>query len=170
MALDATLSQQHGKSVELTKFPIETGATPSDHAIRRPDSYRLDGIVTNAPLEKPEDIESGRFIGRAETARGLLESIVEARSPLTIDTGSKVHEMMMMVDLQFSKDNSAGDCTKFSAAFEKVVQVDSETVALPRSTKPGVSRGGKKPTTKAPEPVKKRVSVLQQMVKKIRGQ
>lgn len=167
LPLDAAVSQQHVKSVEVTKYPVEDGAVISDHAILLQDTYQVEGLVSNAPLVDPA--EMGAMARRAETARDRLEAIIVAREPVTIDTGAKVLEMMVLSGLTFPRDSAAGDCTRFSCSATQITVSRSETVALPRSGKPGVKRGGRQPTQAAPEPVKRRVSVLKQLIDAIRN-
>lgn len=167
LAIDAALSQSHAKTVEVTKFPIEDGAMVADHAILRPDTYQLEGVVSNTPLVQPDAMPAAAR--RAESARDVLEAIIVAREAITIDSGAKVLEMMVLSSLVFPKDGATGDCTKFTCQAEQITVRQSETVPIPRSTKPGAAHGGRQPTQKAPEPVKARVSVLQQLVNMARG-
>jgi hypothetical protein len=167
LVLDAAISQSHVLSVEVTKFPIEDGATISDHAIALPDTYQLEGLISNAPLLRPEDMPAAAR--RAENARDLLKALIAAREGVTIDTGSEVLSMMVLSGLTFPKEAAVGDCTKFSCTATQITAVRSETVPIPRSTKPGAAKGGRQPTQKASAPVEAKVSVLKQIVNKIRG-
>lgn len=47
---DATISEQHTLSVNVTSHPIETGATMTDHIRPNPDSLTLDFFITNTPI------------------------------------------------------------------------------------------------------------------------
>lgn len=167
LALDAALSQGHAVAVEVTKFPVEDGSVISDHAILKPDTYRVDGLVSNTPVVDAEQMAGNER--RAESARALLEVIVRAREPVTIDTGGKVLESMMLSALDFPRDAALGDATRFSLTAEQIQTVQAETVAIPRSPKPAIKKGGKQPTTAAGAAVKKRVSVLKQLVNALKG-
>lgn len=167
LALDAALSQSHAVAVEVTKFPVEDGSTISDHAILKPDTYRVDGLVSNTPVVASDQMAGNER--RAESARALLEIIVRTREPVTIDTGGKVLEAMMLSALDFPRDAALGDATRFSLTAEQIQTVQGETVAIPRSPKPALKKGGKQPTSAASEPVKQRVSILKQIANGLRG-
>lgn len=168
LSIDAALSRTHTKTVEVTKYPVEDGTVISDHAILRPDTYQLDGLVSNTPPVS-ELVLSVMAPRRAETARDLLESIIESRLPVTIRTEVKDYPMMVLSNLSFPTDPTTGDATRFSCSAEQIVKVKSETVAIPNSGKAGATHGGRQPTQKAPEPVKKKVSVLKSLVDWARG-
>jgi hypothetical protein len=167
LALDAALSQSHALAVEVTKFPVEDGTVVSDHAILQPDSYRVEGIVTNTPVVTADEMAGNDR--RAESARALLEIIVRTREPVTIDTGGKVLELMVLSALDFPRDAALGDATRFTLSATQIVTVQGETVAIPRSPKPALKKGGKQPTSIAPAPVQKRVSVLKLLANALRG-
>lgn len=169
LQIDATLTQQHSKSVELTKYPVEDGTSVSDHAIRKPDAYRLDGIITNTPVVTAEEMSNGINDRRAETARDILEGIVAARKPVTIDAGSRVLDNMVMTSLEIPRDASLGDCTRFMASLEEIVTVKTETSALPKAKKAGVQHGGRQPTKKADAPTQKKASIATQVFDAIKG-
>lgn len=168
LQVDAALSQSHTKTVEVTKHPIEDGADAADHAILRPDSYALDGLVSNTPLVSAAEMETGVYARRAETARDVLEGIAAARRPVTVDTGSKVLEQMMLSKLTFTA--SGGDCTRFNAALEQITTKRSETSAAVLPSGAGeIKHGGRQPTQAASAPVEKKTSVLKGLVDGLRG-
>ncbi|SRR6266498_3269381 len=159
LVIDATLSQEGSGTVEVTKFPIEDGSNVNDHAILRPVSYRLEGVISNTPPIPNDVMEAGEFDGHAETAREILESIRAAKKDVTIDAGSKVYDRMVMTELRFPRDVETGDALKFSACFEQITKVTSQVATVPKSLGGSKVKGGKKPTDKASQPAAKKASV-----------
>jgi hypothetical protein len=48
--LDASLSETHSMSAEVTNHPVEEGSEISDHIRKQPDSIQISGVVSNTPL------------------------------------------------------------------------------------------------------------------------
>lgn len=168
LEVDATLTQVAAKSVEVTRFPVEDGSTISDHAIKRPDTYRLDGVISNTPAvaiagvdptnATGEEVEAAKFWSdtRAQSARDRIESFVG--QACTVDTGSKVFTNMVLEGVEFPRDGATGDAVVFSASFTKVTTAASETAPIPKAVGGTKKKGGKKPTEAASEPVKRKTS------------
>ncbi len=171
--IDATISLTHGLTAEVTQHPIESGATVSDHVLVRPDSVKLEGIISNAPIrtglrnapseeEFKEQTKAGAYANRAELVRDVLEAIWRSRESVKIDAG-KVYEDMVLNALEFPEDASLGDAVRFSATFLRVRYVESRVVAMPKTDKPKERSHGKRPTEKATAPTSARAksTVLQ---------
>lgn len=47
---DATLSEQHTSSAQVTEHPVETGANITDHVRPMLDKVQLEGFITNTPI------------------------------------------------------------------------------------------------------------------------
>jgi hypothetical protein len=163
LELDAALSRESTKSVEVTRFPVENGSVISDHAIRSPDCYRLEGLISNTPAIARERlevmIEAGTVVTqRAQDARDRLEEISEQKLPVTIEAGGRQFPNMIMTSLVFPEDASTGDAVRFSASFEQVRTVATLTERVPQApdAAAGKVKGGRKPTEQADDSVKKR--------------
>jgi hypothetical protein len=50
MQMDAVLSENHSREVEPTKFPIENGASISDHIMVAPLELELQCLITDSPI------------------------------------------------------------------------------------------------------------------------
>lgn len=175
LELDAALARESSKSVEVTKFPIEDGSVISDHAIRAPDSYRLEGLISNTPATKREvlevQIEAGTVVSsRAQDGRARLEEINDMKLPVTIEAAGRRFENMVMTRISFPEDPATGDVVRFSSSFDQIRTVTTRIEAVPKgSAAADKVRGGRKPTEQATPAVEKKASVLKQIVDAIRG-
>lgn len=168
LPVDATMARETAKAVEVTKFPIEDGSVVSDHAIRAPDTYRMDGMITNTPTLPAEWVE-GLYDHFWQGARDVLEGILERKGVTTIITPDRTYEDMIMTDLRFPEDSSTGDALRFSCSFERLIRVSSQTVQLPKTSKSAKVDGGRKTTEKASPVVERKASLAKQGVDYIRG-
>ena len=126
LVVDATISHRSTDVVELTKYPVERGQNPTDHARLHPPKFVMEGLFSNTKgaLHKPGEA------GPAEFAATRLQIWLSARKPLAIATDSTFFNDMMMTSLDIVRDQRTGDAVRFSASFEGVVFVNSEMVAL----------------------------------------
>jgi hypothetical protein len=162
--LDAAISRSTELSVEVTKFPVETGAVISDHAILAPDRFQLSGMISNTPTIADTRQKDTR---RAQDARDRLKDIRQRRVAVTIEANGERHENLVMIALSFPEDGSTGDAVHFSASFERILMATTQVEALPKPpTAPGrgKEKGGKKPTEKASAPVQKKTSTAVDIV------
>ncbi len=174
LELDAAITEQHSADAEVTQFPVEAGPSVSDHVRVLPERLRIEGVVSNTPLPSAPGVGAARyrdyarevgeaqrggqfgsvenpFSQRAETAYFRLKAIHGAGVPITVSTALQDYPDMILKSLDVPRAGDLGDAVHFSAEFWKVVQVQTETVALERSPKPGKRQRGKKPTEKLDE-------------------
>ena len=106
---DAVLEDTLEFSVDIPTYPIESGASISDHRILKPCRYRLTGIVSNSPVMNPSSLS---YWG------GLAGSIgVGALSNLT-------NNPLVAAVAGLSIGFLAGtDETRAGAALERLVQI-----------------------------------------------
>jgi hypothetical protein len=169
ITVDATLTQEADKSVEVTKFPIEDGSNINDHAIRKPDRYRLEGVFSSTPPVPADELEAGEADRHADVSRAVLEDILEAKKAVEIAAGSRTYERMVMTELRFPQDVETGEACKFSASFEQITTVATQTVEVPKALG-GKTKGGRKPAENANAAAVKKTSVAKAALKLTKGE
>lgn len=68
---DSVPNQEAEATVLVTDFPVESGAVVSDHVLKNPDTFRLEGVVTNTPHVARVDLASGDRL----TVNGQVSSV-----------------------------------------------------------------------------------------------
>ncbi len=129
--LDASLSESHQFTSEVTQFPVEDGSVITDHIQNKPDKLDINGFVTNTPvrfLGSVDLIRTSGDSGRTELAFEALERIHRDRELVTIVTNLKTYEDMALESLTVPRNATIGDVLEFSASFVKVVKVSSALV------------------------------------------
>jgi len=144
LSLDATLRETHERTNDVPIFPIENGATISDHVRSLPITVLIDGFVTNSPVSLLG--AGGIFLNnsfgnnrtRVESAFDFLEEQYAGsldldgntiREPIIIVTGLRTYNNMIMTRLSVPRDRSTGDALNFSATFQQLDIVDTLLVA-----------------------------------------
>lgn len=160
--LDAALTEHHTGEVEVTEHPVEEGFNITDHSRPKPDSLTLEGIVSNTPLSTTQQrriIDSrGQRLetataedqvqgepGYAEAAYVKLRDLRDTGKVITVVTGLRTYDNMVMVSLSIPRDGRTGDALRFSAGFRQVRVVKTKAttfvVAKESKAKPTVKMG-----------------------------
>lgn len=166
LEFDATLTEQHSAQAEVTQFPVETGASISDHVVVRPARLRLEGLVSNTPIQdvfpgQAPDAEDRRgsvakgrtseWSGRAGAAYTQLVVLHELGTPVRVSTQLRDYDSMVIQTLEVPRDAETGDVLRFMMELQQVNTVATRTIDLEKSDKPAKRSLGRQPTKKAPE-------------------
>lgn len=183
LQIDATLNEIHSAQAEVTEHPVEQGSDISDHVRPKPVELKIEGVVSDTPLDSallgiatrslpPLGLAAQaassitNLLAKSSFARGAFDTLRKLRDagqPLTIFTPYRTYTSMVMTDLQVIRDTQGGEGMHFTAAFKQVLTVQSATVQvqLPQSAQ-GPLDMGTQSTTPAPGKVTKNISVLYQ--------
>lgn len=149
-------------AAKATQFPVETGATISDHVTQEPDLLRFEGLVTDTPL--PSNVGMGleaigtnmleTFRGRAALAYAALLAVKEAGQLVTFDTPLRFYEDMIIEALETSESAETGGALSFSISARKIRTTATATVPAPKieAAQPKMKQGRKPTKEKAEGP------------------
>lgn len=134
LVLDASLNEVHTMPSKVTQFPIETGATITDHVTNEPVKVSITGFVSNNPIlpsDQRAQIDLGNLpppLRRAQAALFDLKRIRGKRLPVSIVTGLDNYSDMVMSTLTINRNSSVGDALEFTAEFVQVQFVSSASI------------------------------------------
>jgi hypothetical protein len=123
---DVVTSENWEDTSEITRFPVESGLSITDHIIRQPVRLSLEGVVTNTPL--PPTIP---LFQRAQAAYERLRELHDSGSVVAVSSGLRIQESMGISSVGLVLDASTGDAIAPSVTLEEVRIVQSVTVAVP---------------------------------------
>lgn len=153
--IDASLSETHTYEADVTSYPVESGATITDNVRPKPITVELECIVSDAPLavvlqaRRQKDLADPAFADSPSTeALDRMVAIRDEREPVTIETGLKVYQNMIMTSFVTTLDKDTGKALKFTASFVQITIV-SNIRARVRVSSPGVP-SSKNKTSGAP--------------------
>lgn len=150
ISVDAVLREQHRLDSTVTQFPVEDGATISDHIYDQPVVIVLDGFVSTDAIEGYDPDAVSRTL-RA------LEQMRENKQAVRLWTNLKNYDGMVLTSLQIDRDLQNGrraastvtdpngttynfsgsDSMRFTAQFTEIKTVQSQTVTVAPAPKPG---------------------------------
>jgi hypothetical protein len=149
--LDVTLVETHSAQAEVTQHPVEVGADISDHYRQKPREVRIQGIVTDTPIDGSlinaalraapglgialagaESVSKAIF-GQADVMRStfdLMQRIRDTGTMLQVWTPYRVYQNMLMTDFEVTRDQKGGEALYFTATFREVFLVASSTATI----------------------------------------
>ena len=118
--VDGYLSEEHEASVSHTSYPVESGASLTDHAVRRPDKLKLEGWVSDL-LPADTAFRGAPLQQRAAEAWGQIDLLMTRRRPLTVTTRLKVYRNMLLTKASAPVNGGTGYGLRFTLELEEVL-------------------------------------------------
>ena len=147
IVIDATVSEDHNSSCNVTDNPVEDGAKVTDHVQLKPAELTIQGVITDAPLGFAVigNIQQVRNIIQGQSARSIdayndLLALQKSRRPFTVLTSLKRYENMILVDLSVPRTAQTGRSIHFSAKMKQIRIVENLITGISRSNIPGLAK------------------------------
>lgn len=145
LTLDATLYESHDYINQITRFPVEDGADISDHIKQEPDTYTVEGFITNSPINLLQRIaDVNRDLSRSEVSNNVelaLDALLkisgrtingEKTAPqlVTVVSGLRVYKEMALEVINIPVNPRTGQAMNFTAKLTEFRKVESITVEI----------------------------------------
>jgi hypothetical protein len=160
--LDVSISEQHTSTNEVTDHPVEVGVNIVDHVRPKPDVLKIEGMVSNTPLPSsdapayPVTVNGITFLSksqfqaaRAGTAYSDLLSLQSSASLITVVTGLRTYDNMVIESLDVPRDAKVGQALRFSCTLKQIKTAVLQTAKIVPTAK--VDKGKKATTTPTKE-------------------
>ncbi len=126
---DATLSESHSLSADVTEHPAEEGSNFSDHIRTQPWNLELNGVVSNTPLvflaslnaSSPIENDTTAVQDRAGLAFAELERIMQDGELVTVFTSLREYENMALANLSAQRDAASGNVANMTLSLKEVI-------------------------------------------------
>ena len=130
LQIDVTPNVNLSHSMAVTSFPVEGGATISDHAQKLPEVVTISGIISSTPLRV---ISFTPIIGDARPRAGfeILTELEDSSELVRIVTDLKTYDSMALTNLSAPRRADTKHAVFFTATFTEITVVSSEVVVLP---------------------------------------
>ena len=132
--VDVTPTEIHTLDSEITHSPVEVGVDITDHIRPKPRTYSIqNGLVSECPIPSAPG-QAPDTTGPGQAYQSLVE-IWENQALLTITTGIERYDNMAMTSAPVTRTAKDGNSLRFSATFEEIQIVQSQTVQIARALK-----------------------------------
>ena len=130
--VDSYPSVEHRLELGTTEHPVESGATLTDHAVKRRERLRMEGWVSDLLPAPGRDLEPD---GATDTWNAIVE-LFENRTPVTIVTSLRVYRNMLIIRAVAPVNRRTGRALRFTIDFAEVIFTSTDFQQL---TPDGVS-------------------------------
>lgn len=151
LELDAVTQHGHQLDADITQYPIELGADPSDHIQPKAEMLSLGATVAEWRLGDPAPAP-GAKPSRIPTAMALLVRIRDTGTLVTFKGLGRSLDGCGLSKLTFDFDAKSSNTLRFSCALTHIHQVQTRAVPIVRTSSPKGAPTvdeGVKPTTDA---------------------
>ncbi len=139
---DVTILEHHHDSLTMTRHPVEKGANITDHAYKEPADLTIRcgwGDSTFASLiNSVIDISDSELLSRAIGNTLSIDEVYEAllkmqedRETLTIYTGKRKYDDMLLVDINVMTDLETENSLMATLKFRQVLYVSTSITTVP---------------------------------------
>lgn len=129
VTFDAVLQRTQTVNTTVTKFPVETGATISDHGNTDAPALSINGIVGAAPLHVGEGQPGGP--DRVQRAFDAIMRMQSDVAPLKVITPERTYANMLITSTSVAKDAATGDALGITIGLQQILTATSAEVRLP---------------------------------------
>ena len=141
VTFDATMSESHESTTEITDHPVEDGADITDHLKRMPDEFSLTGIVTDDPLvvERSTNATAANTGGdpnqRAVSAYVFLRTAKDQGRLVRVFTKLRDYRNMAIASLTVDRDKGNSRILEADITLREIVIAVTEQVEAPTPAK-----------------------------------
>ncbi len=136
--VDGYYAEEHKLKVSKTSYPVESGATLVDHAVREPNKLKLQGWVSDLMPSASATLTAVRS-ERGTAAWLEILRVMEERQPLSVVTALAVYDNMLITSATAPVDRTTGLSLRFTIELEEVLLRNVSRDAFGPETAP--SRG-----------------------------
>ena len=155
ITIDASISEDHVSTAELTENPVEDGGDITDHVRIKPLELTIEGVISDTPVTFSVINNISGIINtvtsifgntsRSVDAYNELIKLQQSRDPFKVVTGLKVYENMILTELSIPRTAQTGNAIHFSATMRQIQIAKSETTGIStRSLSTSVTSLGQK--------------------------
>ena len=153
IVIDATISEEHKTSCDMTENPVEDGAKITDHVQLKPAELVIEGVITDTPLGYAVIGNIQNIVRSVSTLFGKnarsvdayndLIALQKSRRPFTVVTGLKRYESMILTELSVPRTIDTGKAIHFRAVMKEIRIVKSKTSTLSNTTNNSLAKKAK---------------------------
>lgn len=135
-------NESSADTLEITKHPVQRGATISDHAYKNPVTLSVQAYFKDNAISAITSLFS---FGGASPLEVIYQSLLKLQSdliPFDVITPKRIYKNMLFQALGQTTDKNTNACLAINATFQEVIIVDISTSVIPRLSQKNAGRTG----------------------------
>jgi len=116
----AIVSEDHKSTVQITKFPIQTGFELSNHAIRKNRIITLEGIISNVVLDNTQQALYEGTSNTSKTVYDTLQLLTNEAIPCIVETNLGIYNPVIFTKLSTRQELGMVDSIRVSISGEEI--------------------------------------------------
>lgn len=142
MPFNLFISEKHSLKFRVSEHPLQDGATISDHVHRELREVTIEGMFTNHPMRKLEEINKVTFKDEYATTEvkptvtntalakfDALKRLADLRKPVRLVCSLEIYPQMVITAIDYDRDSKSGSSIRFTMTLREL-----KTVSLKATT------------------------------------
>ena len=142
MPFNLFISEKHSLKFRVSEHPLQDGATISDHVHQEMQECTVEGMFTNHPLRKLEEVNEVKFKDEYATSDvkptvsntalanfEKLKLLAKQRKPVRLVCSLEIYPKMVITGIDYDRDSKSGSSIRFTMTIREL-----KTVSLKATT------------------------------------
>lgn len=141
MPFNLFISEKHSLKFRVSDHPLQDGSTISDHVHQEMQECTVEGMFTNHPLRKLEEVNEVKFKDEyatidvkptvSNTALANFEKLkllAKQRKPVRLVCSLEIYPKMVITGIDYDRDSKSGSSIRFTMTLRELKTVSLKSV------------------------------------------
>ena len=134
LSVNVVVSEETNDTLTITKQPVQTGASISDHAFKEPTVLQMQILQqNNSTISGLLQTFSGPGAGGLAQIYQTFLDLQNSRAPFNVLTPKRIYKNMLISVLRMTTDRHTENILAMNVTLQEVIIVSTNTVQVPRS-------------------------------------
>lgn len=142
MPFNLFISEKHSLKFRVSDHPLQDGSTISDHVHQEMQECTIEGMFTNHPMRKLEEVNEVKFKDEYATSEvkptvsntalanfEKLKLLAKQRKPVRLVCSLEIYPKMVITGIDYDRDSKSGSSIRFTMTLREL-----KTVSLKATT------------------------------------
>lgn len=143
MPFNLFILEKHSLKFRVSEHPLQDGATISDHVHQEMQECTVEGMFTNHPLRKLEEVNEVKFKDEYATSDvkptvsntalanfEKLKLLAKQRKPVRLVCSLEIYPKMVITGIDYERDSKSGSSIRFTMTLRELKTVSLKSVTV----------------------------------------
>ena len=143
-------SEKHSLKFRVSDHPLQDGATISDHVHQEMQECTIEGMFTNHPMRKLEEVNEVKFKDEYATTEvkptvsntalanfNKLKLLAKQRKPVRLVCSLEIYPKMVITGIDYDRDSKSGSSIRFTMTLRELKTVTLKATTSTYEFQPG---------------------------------